>query len=211
MTTRLAFSGKPLAGKTTLARLLVEQYGYRRASMSGVIVDELVRSINAPWSPLTEVDVYENKEAFRPALQALGDQLGFQNPDRIIGIMQRALQLVGAWYHPEEPVILDAIRGELQASAARALGFIVVDVWVDEETQRQRAGSEEVYQKVRESMRARPDLENGLEWAEVRITNEFPLLTAAKMLRDLPGGVMSHGPANQPFEPGSLADWGRIG
>lgn len=207
MLKRIALAGKPLAGKTTLANLLVEKYGYRRASMSAFIVSEYVGNIFAGTVAASEI--YDHKEEYRQVLQAYGDQLGFQDPSRIIGIIQKALRLSGEWYHPSSPVVLDAIRGELQASAARALGFVVVDVWVDEETQRRNANSEEDYQKVKESMLARPDIESGVSSASVRLTPELSLDNQAHLLHLLPEKEVSRGPADQPFTPGSFANWGR--
>ena len=91
---RIALSGKPLAGKTTLSRLLVEKYGYRHASLSDVIVEELA---NASWmqdeygrQQVTAAEIYENKELWRQELQSLGDSMGFQYPERVVGKIGRA-------------------------------------------------------------------------------------------------------------------------
>lgn len=208
---RIALSGKPLAGKTTLSRLLVEKYGYRHASLSDVIVEELA---NASWmqdeygrQQVTAAEIYENKELWRQELQSLGDSMGFQYPERVVGIMQKALQHCGAWGNPGEPVVLESIRGEVQASAARALGFTVINLWVDEQTQQLRAGSLEAYHRLRNASRARPDLESGVESASIRLTQEMSLESQAEVLYNLREEGLSNGPANQPFKPGSLAAW----
>lgn len=218
MAKRIALSGKPLSGKSTLARLMKERYGYRHASLSDLIVQRYAEALNEPWmvtmrggQRIEVSDIYANKELYREGLQIVGDELGFQDPNRIVALMQEALVACGAWDHPDEPVVVEAIRGELQASAARALGFgAMVDLWIDEGTQRQRAGSEEAYQRARQSMRARPDLESGVDSAGIRLTPAMSLEDAATLLYILPEGGLSRGPANQPFAPGSLADWASI-
>jgi hypothetical protein len=208
MLKRIALGGPPLAGKTTLAKLLVEKHGYRHATMSSLIVDELVTQLNNQHEyPYDAGDIYRNKEFWRPRLQELGDQMGFQDPKKILGLMQKSLKLAGAWEYPDDPVVLESIRGEVQASAARALGFVVVDLWVDEFTQYQRAGSEEAYLKMKSAASSRPDIESGVESASLRFTPAFPLENIVTTLQILDERELSHGPADQPFKPGSLANW----
>lgn len=216
MAKRIALAGRPLAGKTTLAKLLKERYGYHHASMSNVIIAELVNRLNARSEyQYSGEDIYHDKEIWRQDLQVIGDDLGFQDPERIISVMRKVLMLSGALDHPEDPVVLEAIRGDMQASAARALGFVVVELWVDSETQFIRSATrygplgEEGYHTLRQSMEDRPDIESGIKSASIRITPELSLENQAHLLHLLPEGGLSHGPADQPFKPGSLADWGR--
>lgn len=208
MANRIALAGKPLAGKTTLAKLLRDKYGYRHASMSNLIIAELVDRLNdhSEYQYCGE-DIYHDKEVWRQDLQAVGDDMGFQDPEKIIDIMKRALMLAGALDHPEEPVVLEALRGDMQASAARALGFIVVELWVDSQTQFVRSANEYGYWKTRQAMEDRPDIERGVETASIRITPELSLENQAHLLHLLPEEGLSHGPADQPFKPGSFADW----
>jgi len=213
MASRIALSGKPLAGKTTLARLLVEKYGYIHASTSSFLVSEYLKMMNEPWLVasrgyrLTERHIYENKEDFRGALQQMGDDLGMQDLGRVLGIMRQVLEFSGAWDHPESPVVLEAVRGEVQASAARAFGFVVVELWVDSETQERRAKDDLSYVIMREAMRQRPDIESGAGTAEILLTPATSTEDMATLLTIIPERGPSRGPADQPFEPGSLADW----
>lgn len=216
MANRIALAGKPLAGKTTLAYALQDTHEYTHASVSDYIIDRYVQLKNEPrrvearggWLYTVEY-VKQNKHYSRVDLQEMGADLGLDSPDTVIATLSSVLKFAGAWDKPDMPVVLEAIRGELQASAARALGFVVVNVGVDEETQRSRAGSEETYQKIKEATRTRPDIENGVDSASILITTALSLEGAADLLAFLPEEGLSHGPATQPFEPYSLANWGR--
>lgn len=212
MANRIALAGKPLAGKTTLARLLRDKYGYRHASISEFIVDRYIRNraVDEQDYAIFLEAIASNKESYRPALQHTGDTLGFQDPEKVVGVMQQVLKVCGAWDHLEDPVVLEPIRGEVQASAARALGFIVVELWVDSETQFIRSTTEDGYWKTRQAMADRPDIESGVESASVRLTPKLSLENQAHLLHLLPDREVSHGPATQPFTPYSFADWGRI-
>lgn len=205
MAKRIALAGKPLSGKTTLARLMGTKYGYRHASMSDLIVDEYAR-----FSGLPKDEIYKNKETYRQNLQLVGDGLGFQDPDRILKLMHRVLYLAGAWEHPNDPVVLESIRGEVQASAARAFGFIVVELWIDEQEQQKRVGSLEDYHSLLSASLARPDIESGVKSASIRLTQALPIEDMATLLYIQNEEVLSRGPADQPFTPGSLADWGSL-
>lgn len=209
MAKRIALAGRPLAGKTTLAKVLVRKYGYRHGSMSDLIVYDLVSDLKRKGLSIDVGEVLGHKEVYRGALQSMGDRMGYQDPGRILHLMYRVLVQCEAWSHPDDPVVLESMRGPLQASAARALGFTVVNLRLDPGDQRERAGSEEAYRRVRESMRARPDLESGVETAEIQVSASLPFDQIAQLIVDLPEGGLSHGPISQPFSPGSLADWGR--
>lgn len=217
MANRIALAGKPLVGKTTLAHALQDTHEYIHASVSDYIIDRYVQLKNEPWMVeirggmlYTVQYVKQNKHDYRMALQVMGADLGLDNPDTVIATLSSVLNFAGAWDKPDMPVVLEAIRGELQASAARALGFVVVNVVADEATRRKRAGSEEFYQKIQEATRIRPDLESGVASAAILITPELSLEQAADLLAILPEEGLSCGPANQPFGPYSLADWGRV-
>lgn len=207
MVKRIALSGRPLSGKSTLARFMAEKYDYRHASMSGFLVEQYTKLRSMAGSPVSTAEVIANKEAYRRDLQNLGDQYSLQDPIGCLRYMQQVLAACGAWQAEDEPVVLEAIRGEVQASAARALGFVVVELVVDEETMYQRAGSPERYHRLRSSVLARPDLESGVPSASIRLTNEMLLEDMAQLLFLLPKEGLSHGPADQPFRVNSFAGW----
>lgn len=217
MANRVALTGKPLVGKTTLAHALRDAHEYIHASVSDYIISEFVKVMNEPWmvairegKVLTFEEVKRDKHSYRVALQEMGADLGLDREDTVIDALSSVLKYAGAWDNPHMPVVLEAIRGELQASAARALGFVVVNLEVDEETRLKRAGNEETYQKIMEAMRVRPDIENGVASATIRLTQNLSVEHAADLLAFLPEEGLSHGPAGQPFIPGSFNDWSSL-
>ncbi len=216
MAKRIALSGKPLAGKTTPAHYLRDHYEYTHASVSDYIISEYVKAMNAPWLVAERGELYtpgyvkQNKHTFRIALQQMGADLGLDNPDTVIATLSSVLRFAGAWHDLDQPVVLEAIRGELQASAARALGFVVVELHIDDKGQASRAETFEDYRNIRAAMQARPDIESGVDSASIRITPDLPLEAVAQLLATLPKEALSHGPADQPFTANSAADWGRI-
>lgn len=141
MSRNVVLVGPMHAGKSTIAHLLVENWGYERIALADSVKDDAVYLVNQ-WfslygipSEITRIDIEANKAQFRPFLQWLGTELGreFTGNDRFW-----IDQFLGKVNWVDGPVVCDDCRFPNEAEALRAAGFLVVRVVRPEE---QRAAS----------------------------------------------------------------------
>lgn len=181
MANRLGLAGANWAGKSTVARYLSGNAGYIHASVSGYLMHAL-----AELHAIDVSVVQQNKEVYRPSLQDLGDYYGLNDPDRSIDVLIRVLDFYGALAQPMHPVVLEAIRGEVQAKAAQGLGFTIVHLQISEEEQENRAPDIVSLAQMRAAALARPDLESGYPDAPVVLNASLSTDRIAQFIMTLP-------------------------
>ena len=113
---RIALSGKAGSGKTTLAKRLVEDFGFARLSFAGALKEELT-SLLGLGLPEFEAD----KRKWRPLLQVWGSA----RRDVSEGYWVRKL-LVRLPVNRGSPVVIDDLRYENEAQALKREGFYLV-------------------------------------------------------------------------------------
>ncbi len=185
MTYKIALTSTgPLSGKTTLATYLRDEQGFMYASHSRSIVQSYVDSWNAHSSyQLTVEYVYANKEFFRQPLQRHGDDVGFNDPKLMVRWVKYTLK---DWlkYKPQRNVVFEAVRGEDQAQVLRDMGFIIVQLVINEDERRARAIEKNVgYDAISSSMSARPDLELGILAPDLTLNGANPVDVQWKIIK----------------------------
>ena len=115
---KIAICGKMASGKTTMADWLVNQHGFKKASLAGK-VKEIAR------------DLFQMKEKDRPLLQKIGMKMREVRPsvwiDYIIDVGDRY-----------EDIVIDDVRFVNEAKALHEAGWIVIRLNIDDDLQQER-------------------------------------------------------------------------
>ena len=132
----IGLTGPAGAGKSAVAKILMNTYGYRLAPMAGPLKQMLIAG------GLSHDDVYgEHKErpsdilggqTPRHAMQTLGTEWGRDliHPDIWVNMWTDAYQRIvrtGSLV-PKQPVVADDVRFENEVKAIRDLGGVIVEV-----------------------------------------------------------------------------------
>lgn len=114
----LAFVGRAGAGKTTCARYVERQHGYKPVSFAGKL-KAVARDI---WGPQALTD--------RPKLQGLGNKLREVDPEVWLNI---ALREIDSLDSSGERVVVDDCRFPNEAEALMQRGFVFIRVTAPEQ------------------------------------------------------------------------------
>lgn len=130
---RIALTGAIASGKSSVARALGER-GYLVVEHADVLKQLLVDALASIGVVLTLEEIKANKAQYRTLLQEWGSAIGFDS-GRYIGY---ALREAG-WNEAEQDfkadrAVIDNVRTDAQAEAAKAWGFQVVRLNVSDYT-----------------------------------------------------------------------------
>jgi hypothetical protein len=166
----------PLSGKSTLAQHLKEQYGFAIACHICTLVDSFVEkesNTNYPYHEFTVTDVYDNKEFYRQALQDHALAVGFHDPLMTGYWIGRTIAQTYA--QPEQSMVFDPIRGAIQAQYLHEHGWTIVQLQISEnERARRAAAMGKDYNQIWEAMVRKPDIEGGVDFADIALDAEAP-------------------------------------
>jgi hypothetical protein len=125
---RIAICGKRKLGKSTLAKYMVEQYGWYHIDYVGILKEWMVDAINErreliglPYLSVEEVE--KDKEKYRPLLQILGVEFGF---DQGNGVGEALVRWRKGREERTQPVIFDNVRFQAQFDRLKDYGFVLV-------------------------------------------------------------------------------------
>lgn len=177
-------SNGPLSGKTTLARYLEYKHGFAIAKHSMTLLEDYVDWLRFATGDkdYTVQTLIQRKEIHRKALQEHGSEIGFDSPSMADVWIGRTLKKVGSAEH----IVFDSFRGEEQAKVLRDIGFILVQIEIDEEERKKRAermGKD--YDLIYEAMEKRPDLEKGIQNPDIHLVGTLMVQEQAGIILDL--------------------------
>tara|TARA_Y100001963_G_scaffold31837_1_gene43906 strand:+ start:6921 stop:7487 length:567 start_codon:yes stop_codon:yes gene_type:complete len=134
----IGIAGRMRSGKTTLAKVLVDQYGFHKSSFAGAVRDEVADAMfKGRANPREQLLLAEmrDKNAVRPILQAWGEgKRNLIHPDYWIWKM-----LEDAANH--ELVVVDDVRYPNEVASILDNGGYLIRLEVSEETIVDRGGS----------------------------------------------------------------------
>jgi len=131
----IALAGPQLAGKTTLARALVNE-GYLLIDFTSLLKRIAVASLAGAGHMTTVEEINERKLLYRPYLQGLGTVIGFNIDSRYV-----LAALAEAMWHAERKAVFDNVRTVEQYCALAELGFELVYLDTSEDIRYRRAES----------------------------------------------------------------------
>lgn len=180
-------SNGPYSGKTTLAKHLEREYGFLVASHSRSLVELYVADWNRvdPNHRLTVEQVYTDKERHRPTLQAFGYTIGFNDPHKAEQWVRYTLR---EWLQtPQQDVVFDPARGEVQAQVLQDMGFKIVQLEISDDERCRRAsllGKD--CSAVMLAINQRPELERGVKHPDISLNAELPVEVLGRILVQTP-------------------------
>ena len=175
MPRNIAVVGQFAAGKTTVANLLVEQYGFTRISMAAPFKKMAARLYNN-GQPIDKSDVYEVThpnggivlKSGREMLQDLGQVV--KNFDRDFWLRWLAADIRDM----EGPFVIDDVRFPFEADFLRGLDFTIVKLVVPDEVRMER------YEKVYGRLPTQAELAHPSETEVAKIDPDFIMLGTDK-------------------------------
>jgi hypothetical protein len=113
---RIAFAGKISSGKSTAAKILVDNYGFKKLSFA----DELKKHI--AWRKRVDLQyLVDHKEEFRDTLQEVGHKMREKDENFWVSRLVKNL--------PEDcNVVCDDVRYPNEADTLKRLGFVLVKI-----------------------------------------------------------------------------------
>jgi hypothetical protein len=149
-----AFVGKMHSGKTTAAKMLVEQHGFTRLSFAHPVKEVSVKMVNTFLDWMEEPDTFtfeeleENKTFWRPLLQFVGTEMGRQYLYDEVWIDKFTdYFLEQRYYDPAIKVAMDDCRFVNEAKRLRKLGFTIIKL-VRPEEERRRSVEDTVVKRL---------------------------------------------------------------
>jgi len=161
---RIALSGKAGCGKTTIAKNLVKDWGFRRFSFA--------KKLKEVYYDLFPESKGKRKEEIREDLKWLGCTLRIRKPDIWIQVVLREIEKL-----KPERVVIDDLRFVNEAQILRRAKFNLIRI-ERAETLRQMWGY-----NVRDEHPSECDLDDYTRWDRVVINNgKYPFLEATNVI-----------------------------
>lgn len=171
----------PLSGKTTLAHYLQQHEHFIIACHICTLVESFVEkenSTNYPYHEFTMRDVFSNKEFYRPALQDHALAVGFHDEDMLGYWIERTIAKATQTQDSStllrtQGLVFDPIRGAAQAQYLRDTGWTIVQLQISENERARRAEAMgKDYESIVQAMQRHPDIERGINFADIVLDGE---------------------------------------
>ncbi len=140
---RIALSGPPYSGKTSIAECLFWEHEYFLINFTDVLKRKAVKSLAAIGIQTSVETIKRKKDFYRAYLQGLGDVTGFSYfPERFI---DEAVETSLWSQYMDYPVVVDNVRSDAQARIwVDKYDFVVVRLTISEMEQMKRAAEQGV-------------------------------------------------------------------